>query len=259
MRAIDRALADVYRIPPYHPDSDPLGGLIATVLSQNTSDLNSSRAYASLRLRYPTWDAVRPLPRRRSPRRSAPAGCRRSSRRGSRRSWTRCRSGTARSTLLGSGAWMCPQPAPSCRAARRGAEDRLLRAALQPGPAGIPRRHPRASAQPANRLRAAEGQSGGGPAPGRGGAAAAARLLLPRGADLRTAAPSARRSARAAPSAQSVPSAATGWPPRRLNRSYRSPITRRTSAMVSDAIARARAAPSSRIAHTRSGSARNAS
>jgi len=62
MRAVDRALADVYRISPYRPDGDPLGGLIATVLSQNTSDLNSSRAYASLRLRYPTWNAVRAAP-----------------------------------------------------------------------------------------------------------------------------------------------------------------------------------------------------
>ena len=62
MRAVDRALADMYRISPYHPDGDPLGGLIATVLSQNTSDLNSSRAYASLRLRFPTWDAVRAAP-----------------------------------------------------------------------------------------------------------------------------------------------------------------------------------------------------
>jgi len=62
MGAIDRALASVYRISPYHPDGDPLGGLIATVLSQNTSDRNSSRAYASLRLRYPTWAAVRAAP-----------------------------------------------------------------------------------------------------------------------------------------------------------------------------------------------------
>jgi endonuclease III len=37
---------------------DPLEELILTVLSQNTSDLNSGRAYAALRERYPTWDAL---------------------------------------------------------------------------------------------------------------------------------------------------------------------------------------------------------
>jgi len=38
--------------------SDPLEELILTVLSQNTSDVNSSRAFDSLRARYPTWDRV---------------------------------------------------------------------------------------------------------------------------------------------------------------------------------------------------------
>ena len=32
--------------------------LIATILSQNTNDKNSHRAYTQLRKRYPTWDAV---------------------------------------------------------------------------------------------------------------------------------------------------------------------------------------------------------
>ncbi len=39
--------------------SDPLSELIATILSQNTSDHNSHRAYASLRLRFKSWDQVR--------------------------------------------------------------------------------------------------------------------------------------------------------------------------------------------------------
>ena len=40
--------------------TDLLGGLVATVLSQNTSDLNSGRAYASLKLAFPGgWDDVR--------------------------------------------------------------------------------------------------------------------------------------------------------------------------------------------------------
>ncbi len=39
---------------------DLVGGLVATVLSQNTSDLNSGRAYASLKAAFPGgWDDVR--------------------------------------------------------------------------------------------------------------------------------------------------------------------------------------------------------
>lgn len=42
-----------------HSD-DVLGALVATVLSQNTSDLNSGRAYASLKQAFPGgWDDVR--------------------------------------------------------------------------------------------------------------------------------------------------------------------------------------------------------
>lgn len=37
---------------------DPLEELIVTVLSQNTSDVNRDRAYAALRNRYPTWEAL---------------------------------------------------------------------------------------------------------------------------------------------------------------------------------------------------------
>jgi endonuclease-3 len=39
--------------------NDPLSELIATILSQNTSDHNSHMAYASLRARFKTWDQVR--------------------------------------------------------------------------------------------------------------------------------------------------------------------------------------------------------
>jgi len=34
---------------------DPLDALVETILSQNTSDLNSGRAFASLKAAYPTW------------------------------------------------------------------------------------------------------------------------------------------------------------------------------------------------------------
>jgi len=40
----------------------PMDMLIATVLSQNTNDRNSHRAYVALRQRYPTWDAVARAP-----------------------------------------------------------------------------------------------------------------------------------------------------------------------------------------------------
>ena len=56
VRAIHRRLAK--RFGPLEPPrrTDPLDELILTVLSQNTSDVNSFRAFESLRSRYPTWD-----------------------------------------------------------------------------------------------------------------------------------------------------------------------------------------------------------
>ena len=55
-------LVGMYGIPPWEPDGDALGGLIATVLSQHTSDINSARAYAVLTERFPTWETVRDAP-----------------------------------------------------------------------------------------------------------------------------------------------------------------------------------------------------
>jgi len=40
----------------------PLDELIATILSQNTSDPNSDAAFAALRRQFPTWEAVRKAP-----------------------------------------------------------------------------------------------------------------------------------------------------------------------------------------------------
>jgi endonuclease-3 len=59
---VDEALTDAYGDPPWQPDGDPLGGLIATILSQNTSDSNSERAYLRLRATFPTWEAVLQAP-----------------------------------------------------------------------------------------------------------------------------------------------------------------------------------------------------
>jgi endonuclease III len=56
------ALVSLYGIPLWEPDYDPIGGLIATVLSQHTSDVNSERAYAELVRRFPSWQLVRDAP-----------------------------------------------------------------------------------------------------------------------------------------------------------------------------------------------------
>ncbi|HWZ20113.1 MAG TPA: endonuclease III [Ktedonobacteraceae bacterium] len=44
------------------PDYDPLGGLVGTILSQHTSDINSGRAYKQLVATFPTWEEVRDAP-----------------------------------------------------------------------------------------------------------------------------------------------------------------------------------------------------
>ena len=58
VRAIHRRLLHYYGELEPPRRSDPLEELVLTVLSQNTSDANSFRAYASLRERFPTWEEV---------------------------------------------------------------------------------------------------------------------------------------------------------------------------------------------------------
>lgn len=41
---------------------EPLDGLILTLLSQNTNDLNRDKAFAALKARFPSWDAVARAP-----------------------------------------------------------------------------------------------------------------------------------------------------------------------------------------------------
>lgn len=55
-------LVEAYGVPKWEPDGDALGGLIGTILSQHTSDVNSGRAYDQLVARFPTWEAVRDAP-----------------------------------------------------------------------------------------------------------------------------------------------------------------------------------------------------
>jgi endonuclease III len=58
LHAILRKLEQAHGSPRWTPNHDPLGELVATILSQNTSDVNSDRAYAALRTAFPTWDEV---------------------------------------------------------------------------------------------------------------------------------------------------------------------------------------------------------
>jgi endonuclease-3 len=63
-RAIYERLVAVYGPRTLCPGRNPLDELILTILSQNTSDRNSGRAYHMLRAKYPTWEQVliAPLP-----------------------------------------------------------------------------------------------------------------------------------------------------------------------------------------------------
>jgi endonuclease-3 len=62
-REINDILTDYYG-EPRRPNAriDPLSELVAVILSQHTSDLNSERAFESLRARFPSWEAVRRAP-----------------------------------------------------------------------------------------------------------------------------------------------------------------------------------------------------
>jgi endonuclease III len=62
-REINDILTDYYG-EPRRPNAriDPLSELVAVILSQHTSDLNSERAFESLRARFPSWEAVRQAP-----------------------------------------------------------------------------------------------------------------------------------------------------------------------------------------------------
>ncbi len=55
-------LLRAYGEPKNEPDYDPLGGLVGTILSQHTSDINSDRAYKQLIVTFRTWEDVRDAP-----------------------------------------------------------------------------------------------------------------------------------------------------------------------------------------------------
>jgi endonuclease-3 len=58
IRQILGLLAAEYGTPEWHPDGRPLSTLVQTILSQNTSDANSGRAFRSLLVAFPTWPDV---------------------------------------------------------------------------------------------------------------------------------------------------------------------------------------------------------
>jgi endonuclease-3 len=55
---VAKLLAAEYGRGRWSADEDPLDSLIGTILSQNTSDTNSGRAFESLKRRFPTWDGA---------------------------------------------------------------------------------------------------------------------------------------------------------------------------------------------------------
>jgi endonuclease-3 len=51
-------LAQEYGVPQWHRHGEPISELIATILSQNTSDVNTGRAFSSLLASFDSWEAV---------------------------------------------------------------------------------------------------------------------------------------------------------------------------------------------------------
>ena len=62
LERIYHLLAATYGEPAWIPDYDPLGGLVGTILSQHTSDINSERSYQQLVATFPGWEEVRDAP-----------------------------------------------------------------------------------------------------------------------------------------------------------------------------------------------------
>jgi endonuclease-3 len=59
---VHERLADAYGKPKWEPHHRPIAELVNTILSQNTNDNNRDVAYAQLRERFPTWQAVMEAP-----------------------------------------------------------------------------------------------------------------------------------------------------------------------------------------------------
>jgi endonuclease-3 len=59
---IVRRLAQLYGEPVWQPHGDPMSELVLTILSQNTSDTNSGRAFMRLVQRFPDWRLLMDAP-----------------------------------------------------------------------------------------------------------------------------------------------------------------------------------------------------
>jgi len=57
-----KILADTYGEPTWRPHLPPVDELILTILSQATSDVNSGRAFQSLKEAFPNWESVLDAP-----------------------------------------------------------------------------------------------------------------------------------------------------------------------------------------------------
>jgi endonuclease-3 len=62
VRTIRERLRELYGVPAWPPHGRPVDELILTVLSQSTNDRNRDVAYARLRERFGSWEAVRDAP-----------------------------------------------------------------------------------------------------------------------------------------------------------------------------------------------------
>lgn len=60
--AIFDRLVATYGRHAWSPTAPPVDELVVTILSQNTADTNTERAYRALRARFPTWESVMDAP-----------------------------------------------------------------------------------------------------------------------------------------------------------------------------------------------------
>jgi endonuclease-3 len=62
-RRVAAALSKQYGQPTWRQHLPPVDELVSTILSQSTTDGNRDKGFDALKVRYPTWEAVRDAPR----------------------------------------------------------------------------------------------------------------------------------------------------------------------------------------------------